>query len=84
MTTKYKFCTGCNQLKTVGKFYKSTHRKDGLYCHCKECQKGCVKNWISRNKEKHYVYTTNWNKKNPEKMKEIWHNYNKRRRSQNG
>jgi flavoprotein len=79
MKRKYKFCSNCKQIKTATCFYKSKHKKDGLYSNCKECQKTCVKSWINRNRDKHYVYVTNWARKNVEKVREISRNSYRRR-----
>jgi len=36
---KSKYCTKCGETKLLSKFHKDSNRKEGVFCHCKECKK---------------------------------------------
>lgn len=64
-----KYCGGCKTIKSLDDFYNGKV--------CKECQKKRVKNWISRNRNKHYEYTQTWLNDNKEKMNDYQKKYQK-------
>lgn len=54
-----KICTKCKRELDVLSFYKDKNKKDGLSCHCKDCQKQYRRDNIERilERERNYEKT---------------------------
>ena len=65
----YKTCTKCSQEKSIDNFSQDKQRSDGLYPHCKDCQKQKIANWSLKNKAWIKEYHTTYNNENKEKLK---------------
>lgn len=79
MSTLYKLCVGCEQLKKYDDFTKNKTKKDGLNNYCKLCQKHYreknkeqireyQKKYKQANKEKLFLQQTNYRKNNKQKI----------------
>lgn len=53
----YRFCSKCQQLKSLTEFYKHTGTRDGYQGVCKECSARNHKNWTKENRQKERYYT---------------------------
>lgn len=77
-----KVCTRCKIKKDESKFCKDKTRKDGLYCHCRECKSSSRKQYYSTKKEEIKEKAAIWAKNNREKSRAIknrWFITNKER-----
>lgn len=62
-----KKCTSCNEMKNIDEFYKTSRHIDGLFYHCKSCDK--IKKDLKRTTKDHKDKEKEYNKKrntNPE------------------
>jgi hypothetical protein len=69
-----KLCPKCEKYKPLTEFDKSSIRKDGFSCYCKQCGK----DYREAHKEKLLKYAEEYRKNNPEKIKELSYNYNRK------
>lgn len=74
-----KTCAQCREVKVESCFYRSTTSKDGLYCYCKECWNGRMRERSKRPevREKAKARGAAWRKANPEKHAAIVRRYNR-------
>lgn len=66
MNTNQKICTKCKQAKDFSEFHKDKKTKDGLFQHCKKCEKS----YRQANKEKMAEYHKAYRKLNKDKIAE--------------
>lgn len=58
-----KFCSSCKQNKSLDRFNKNRHRKDGLQSTCRDCNRRSSKDYYASNKAHHRQVIKNRNQK---------------------
>jgi 5-methylcytosine-specific restriction endonuclease McrA len=67
--TELKICSKCKELKSLNRFSKRLHSKDGLQAQCKECQKKYANDYRRNNPEKTKAIQQKYRSTNPEKIR---------------
>jgi phage FluMu protein Com len=76
---KTKRCPVCGEYKPYSEYYKDKSRLDGLYNHCKTCQKVYARAWTSTHMDKHSKYVKRWADEHKDKVREAGRKYMKKR-----
>ena len=63
-----KFCTRCNEIKSLDLFYNNVRLKDKKSTYCKKCTDVIKQDWQKNNKDKCSKMSSNWSKKNHKKV----------------
>jgi hypothetical protein len=64
-----KTCTKCRESKPRAEFCKDRSSKDGLFSHCKGCNRQRLAAWYAANAERHRANAAAWVKANPERYR---------------
>ena len=64
-----KFCTGCDQTKSLSEFYKDKSTKTGYVSRCKDCRKSYISGYRESNTDKIKTYGRLYNQKNAEVLR---------------
>ena len=76
---KTKRCPVCGEYKPYSEYYKDKSRLDGLYNHCKTCQKAYSRAWTSSHMTLHREYIKKYQENNKEKVAEARKLYQRNR-----
>ncbi len=66
-----KRCPGCMIEKENNQFSRDSHTKDGLRCHCKECQAITKKEYYTKTAERQRQVALEWAKNNKDRRKTV-------------
>lgn len=82
-----KVCTGCNQLKNLEDYHKSSKEKSGYNSKCKQCKRDYYllnKNKYAKkyqdNAESFKAYSNSWRSQNKQHLSDYFKNYRKARK----
>ena len=79
-----KVCTKCGETKARAEFSADKGRPDGLYAHCKACQKVARKAYREANRDKELAQVKAYHEANRDKMLERYKAYRAKYRARHG